>query len=113
MGLLITTDIEIFIHKVLQEKRSNSLILVDEVISALHNGGLLCEDVLLQDEYPEMQKLIQQVLEEPCHPKNTPEQDLWCKARGIHHNLTNEKYRKNGFLNHVGNIYTTRGASSI
>lgn len=113
MGILITTDIEIFIHKVIQEKGNAPLILADEIICALYNNGMIREDVSFPREYSQMRELIQRVLEEPCYFENTPEQDLWRKARVIHHNLVNEKHRKNGFLKHIGCIYTTSGTNPV
>lgn len=108
MGILITTDLEIFIHGVLTNSLTN--LSAENVACQLSNFGQLQDD-LSNEEFLNMIELIRNVLHEPRHPKNTAEQDLWCKARGISHMLTDiKRYRKGGFAKSLGNIHTTSGS---
>ena len=107
MGFLITTDLETFIHNILDNNKNESAPGVAMTIASSLKDTYLREDIR-GEEYPQMLSLISTVIEEPCHPKNTPEQDLWCKARGISHELLNEKHCKNGYVKGAGrHHYTT------
>ena len=105
MGILVTTSLEVSIHGIL-DKCEHSNYLAEEIVCQLHNQRLLNEDVSTQ-EMPRLVELIQQVLSEPQHSKNTLQQDAWRKARCISHILIDEKIRKGGFAL-LGTIHTTR-----
>lgn len=109
MGILITTDLEIFIHDILKDNVDRGHLMPKILVTSLHNSGCLMDNVR-EDEYLLAMELIRNVLAEPRHPKNTQEQDLWCKARGISHALTNERHRKDGFVKSLGRIHTTSGS---
>lgn len=111
MGILITTDLEIFIHDVLKNHADRGHLMPEILVSSLQNIRWLMDDVL-ENEYPLATELIRNMLSEPPHPRNTPEQDLFRQARGISHELINERYRKGGFVKSLGRIHTTSGSYS-
>lgn len=106
MGILVTSDLELLIHRLLVEAPKEDS--AEFIACELNNIGLVS---VPSDDFLLLISLIEKKLQEPCHHKNTPEQEIWRKARRISHVLLEEKrYRDGAFIMPYGAIHTTRGS---